>query len=397
MKSPKINFVLHGRKDRNGCQVLKIRFSYRYQTNYIHTSIRLHPSEWDAASQRIISPRGKTPAHSASVANLNAWIESQKSQFFQFVSAGFIHGDSSRLSFESFRKIFEPEKEYRFRDAAEALIQQDLDSKNIAKNTADTYRAALSRFFQVVGEDIYVSDITKDKIRLFISKLETAQNNNVANQYATFVKVVYRRVLKEYSLKFPDPFEGIKLRIVRLSNKKTLTIPEYQKLYAAMIDFGPEHVYYDILRRFLIMCRGGIRWIDTTRIQQKHFYPVSTRGYFMLQSQKTGGTYICPMTDRDMKYLVRWQPNGHLFGKTYFDKYSDRLKVVTKQIIGRPITSHYGRHFAGDFILNSEEMQGMDDVKSMLGISTARVAEIYAKRDLTSLLDKFWSAMSKLE
>lgn len=396
MKIPKINFCLHGRADKNGAQVLKIRYSFRYQTHYIHTSIRLKPADWDRVNQRVIVSKGRSLVHNTTASNLNAWLESQKTLFFKFLTDAITSSKNTHFDFDQFRSLFEPEPEYLFWETANNLLLQDEKAALISKSTATTYRAALKRFIALVGEDIHVADISADKITTFFNHLEKSGNNNLANQYTTFLRVIYRRVLKEYSLTYPDPFAGLSLEIVRISTKKTLSISEYQSIYATFLKAANNSLEKIILRRFLIMCRG-MRWSDTIRLNTQHFNPVGEKGYFTLKSQKTKGTYICPLTARDVIHLLIWQENGLLFPPMSRTVYREHLKRISKKIIGRPLTTHYGRHFAGDFIVNSEGMEGISDVKKVLGISSDQVAEIYAKRELTTLLDKFFAAMEKIE
>ena len=66
--------------------------------------------------------------------------------------------------------------------------------------------------------------------------------------------------------------------------------------------------------------------------------------------------------------------------------YNKTLKEIAVKIIGREITSHYGRHYAGDLAINSGF--DIDDVKAILGISKEGTARIYAQRQNTKILTK---------
>jgi len=344
----------------------------------------------------VVVSKGRSLIQNTTSTTLNAWLESQKSLFFKFIADAVTSSSNTQFDFDHFKSLFEPEPEYLLWNVANAVLQKDYKSGAISKSTQTTYKSALKRFIGLFGEDIYVADISTDKITAFFNHLEKSGNNNLANQYTTFLKVVYKRILKEYSLSYPDPFSDFKVQIVRISDKKTLSVPEYQALYSAFLASAPRSQEYEVLRRFLVMCRG-IRWVDTQKLHKQHFNQVGEQGYLTLKSQKTQGIYICPMTKRDVEHLIVWQENDMLFPKFSQNHYLARLKEIAQKIIGRPLTTHYGRHFAGDFIINSEDMDGVSDVKKILGISTDRVAEIYAQRELTTLLDKFFTAMEKIE
>ncbi|MBL7797186.1 MAG: hypothetical protein JNJ90_11885, partial [Saprospiraceae bacterium] len=69
---------------------------------------------------------------------------------------------------------------------------------------------------------------------------------------------------------------------------------------------------------------------------------------------------------------------------------------ISRELIGREITTHFGRHFTGDLILNSGVMDA-EDVKKILGVTSDRIAEVYAQRDIKALLKKFYTAVEGLE
>lgn len=94
--------------------------------------------------------------------------------------------------------------------------------------------------------------------------------------------------------------------------------------------------------------------------------------------------------------LLQWQADGFLFEKSSYVAYVKRLKKLSLELIGREITTHFGRHFTGDFILNSTGM-GLDDVKAIIGVKSDRIAEIYAQKDIKEVLKKFYAAVANLE
>ena len=177
-------------------------------------------------------------------------------------------------------------------------------------------------------------------------------------------------------------------------------LEEYTKLRNALAQYAPDSREHETLRRFLIMCRG-LRFSDTQRIKKETHYFEFQEGdtwfrYFATNAQKTGSKEIVPISSSDAILLLHWRPDGYLFPKLDYMKYSYWLRKISLEIIGREITTHYGRHFTGDFILNSGEM-GLEDVKKILGVKSDRIAEIYAQKDIKEVLKKFYAAVANLE
>ena len=83
---------------------------------------------------------------------------------------------------------------------------------------------------------------------------------------------------------------------------------------------------------------------------------------------------------------MQFGDDSKLFRQMKISDYNFHLKRISKEIIGREITSHYGRHFAGDQAINSGF--DIDDVKAILGISNENTARIYAQRQNTTILTK---------
>ncbi|MBK8968392.1 MAG: hypothetical protein IPM36_17350 [Lewinellaceae bacterium] len=224
----------------------------------------------------------------------------------------------------------------------------------------------------------------------------------MANQYIRYLKIVYGRVLKYFNLKdVRQAFEGVDIKVVKISDKKSLSREEYLTFRNALAKAKPGSKEYETLRRFMIMCRG-LRYSDTQRIQKsEHYFEMDGDGdtryrYLVTAAQKTGSTEIVPLPENDAELLLHWDADGYLFPKMNYQTYSHRLRKISLQLIGREITSHYGRHFTGDFILNSGEM-GLEDVKKILGVKSDRIAEIYAQKDVKEVLRKFYRAVEGLE
>jgi len=157
-----------------------------------------------------------------------------------------------------------------------------------------------------------------------------------------------------------------------------------------------------ILRRFLLMCRG-LRHSDTIELSQQHYFQITdpktkkVYHYLAKPAQKSNKIGIVPLLRTDVEYLLEWQPNGRLFADQDYGSFYKKFKQISLDLIGREITSHYGRHFAGNFIVNADEMEGLQDVQKILGVSSDRIAEVYAQRDILKVLQKFEAAVANIK
>ena len=144
----------------------------------------------------------------------------------------------------------------------------------------------------------------------------------------------------------------------------------------------------DILRRFLILCKG-LRYSDTLHLKKSDLQEFKQGEdvlyYFNRRAQKSGIAGIIHFFGEEIE-LLQFDDDGRLFAQMTTADYNFHLKRLSGKIIGRAITSHYGRHFAGDQAINSGF--DIDDVKAILGISNENTARIYAQRQNTTILTK---------
>ncbi len=397
MRQPSIAIVQRGRADRFGMQKLYLRYAWNYHTNYIALPWKLLPKDWDARAQ-IVKPRATLGGESAVVVNTDLRNKLNKASLIaNELIAGNIPPsfDIFRQKFEGNRKQFAP-----FAATAEDILKKERDAREVTPSTFKAYRAALRKFVEKVG-DLPVQQLTRDKILQFKTKMVAAGKENMAAQYLRNLKVVYNKVLKFHRLKdLHNPFEDLDMKVERVSDKKKLTVPEYLAIRNALTTFPEGSTEHETIRRFLIMCRG-LRYSDTEQINRQAHYFETTEGdttyrYLLKSAQKTGTEEIVPISETDARVLLKWRPDGSLFKKTGYHLYVKRLKRLSLQLIGREITTHYGRHFTGDLILNSGLMDA-EDVKKILGVTSGRIAEVYAQRDIKALLRRFYAAVEGLE
>jgi integrase len=397
MRQPSITIVQRGRADRFGMQKLYLRYSWNYHTNYIALPWKVLPKDWDGRAQSV-KPKAILGGEGAVVVNTDLRNKLNKA----FLIATELTAANIAPSFEVFRQKFDGNRKQfsSFAATAEEILKKELAAREVTPSTFKAYRAAIRKFVDKVG-DLSVQQITRDKVLQFKSKMVAIGKENMSAQYLRNFKVVYNKVLKFHRLKdLHSPFEDLEFKVERISNKKKLTVEEYTILRKALPTFPEGSDGHETIRRFLIMCRG-LRYSDTEQINRHaHFFEMqdgeTTYRYLLKSAQKTGTQEIVPISETDAQVLLKWREDGSLFKKITYPAYVKKLKRISRELIGREITTHFGRHFTGDLILNSGVMDA-EDVKKILGVTSDRIAEVYAQRDIKALLKKFYTAVEGLE
>ena len=388
---------MRGYQDRFGFQKLFLRYAWCYQTNYLVLSWKILPKDWDPANQSV-KPRATLGGETAMVVNNHLRMTLTKAYS---IVADMIARDIPP-TFDVFSQKMRADKKVvsLFGETALQILKEERAANEISHKTYITYKSAINKFQGVMGT-LRLQDISREKVLEFKRKMVATGKENLANQYVRYLKIIYSRILKHFELDDQrKPFDRVEIRVVKISNKKSLTLEEYTAFRNALAQADPGSQKHETLRRFLIMCRG-LRFSDTQRIKKDtHYFEFQEDGawyrYLATNAQKTGSKEIVPISSSDAILLLHWQPDGYLFPTVNYMTYSAWLRKVSLDIIGREITTHYGRHFTGDFILNNGDM-GIEDVKKILGVKSDRIAEIYAQKDIKEVLKKFYKAVEHLE
>jgi integrase len=397
MRPPVISIVLRGYQDRFGFQKLFLRYAWRYQTNYLVLPWKVLPKDWDPAGQSV-KPRATLGGETAMVVNNH--LRTTLTKAYSIV-ADMIARDIPP-AFDLFSQKMRADKKVvsLFGETALQILKEEHAANEISPKTYITYKSAVNKFQGVMGP-LRLQDISREKVLEFKRKMVATGKENLANQYVRYLKIIYGRVLKHFELDDQrKPFDRVEIKVVKISEKKSLTLEEYAAFRNALAHADVGSQTHETLRRFLIMCRG-LRFSDTQRIKKDtHYFEFQEDDtwyrYFATNAQKTGSKEIVPISNTDATMLLHWRQDGYLFPQVKYMTYSKWLRKVSLDLIGREITTHYGRHFTGDFILNNGDM-GIEDVKKILGVKSDRIAEIYAQKDIKEVLKKFYAAVEGLE
>lgn len=274
-------------------------------------------------------------------------------------------------------------------EVSASVLDFEVKTQMISESTKDAYMAAV-RSLNKFRPDITVGEIDRKVLLEYKIHLIETSGDNLASQYLRNVKMVFS-VLRKNQKWENDPFANVKItKPERMGDKKSMTEAEYRTIYDRYKSLPIGERESEALRRFLVMCRG-FRFSDTSLIQKKHYIEFQRDGKVFRaiskKAQKNKVAGLAPMSEEDAQWLLRWTPDGRLFENVSYNTYRNALADATQKAIGRKLTTHYGRHFAGDHALNHWGLS-LDEVKTVLGLSSQNMAEVYAQYDKILVLEK---------
>jgi integrase len=378
---PKISIILKGKPDRNNKKLLYMRYAIGGKTSWLSLKVSVDESSWDS-KKRMVKGR------STDAPNINQYINSIKFEADQICFEWASKNRGKLLSFEMFKGFFLKENSVKSASpgiSAMLNVLQDMYSEQ--EISTSSYRAYVITVNSFIKANLVqtISEITISIVSAYRKHISSKNNPNLAAQYVRNLRVVFRHTIRRLGIQATDPFTE-KVTITRLSSKKNLTFVEYKMIvtHFQKIDGFDK----DILRRFLVLCKG-LRYSDTVHLKkpdlQEFRQGEDVLYYFNRPAQKTGIAGIIHFYNEEND-LLQFGDDSKLFRQMKISDYNFHLKRISKEIIGREITSHYGRHFAGDQAINSGF--DIDDVKAILGISNENTARIYAQRQNTTILTK---------
>jgi hypothetical protein len=378
---PKISIVLKGRADRNNKKLLYLRYAIGGKTSWLSLKVSVAEANWDSKKRTV---KGR----SIDASNINQYINSVKFESEQICFEWAAKNRGKFLSFEMFRSIFSKEESVKSDlpgiSSMIKVLEDMYGEKEISRASYRAYTVAVNSFLKANLAQT-IPEITVAVVSAYRKMIVQKNNANVAAQYVRNLRVAFRHTIRRLGLQLTDPFTE-RVTVTRLSGKKNLTLAEYTKIVTHFQKING--LDKDILRRFLILCKG-LRYSDTLHLKKSDLQEFKQGEdvlyYFNRRAQKSGIAGIIHFFGEEIE-LLQFDDDGRLFAQMTTADYNFHLKRLSSKIIGREITSHYGRHFAGDQAINSDF--DIDDVKAILGISNEDTARIYAQRQNITILTK---------
>lgn len=214
-----------------------------------------------------------------------------------------------------------------------------------------------------------------DKYFTYLCSEKTCTNNGASKQIQRVKKVLNYAVRYGYLSSNPAASFGLKLDPV---NKVALTISEVNLIESLALNSQRLEEVRDV---FLFQCYTGLAYSDLKSLNRED---IVDDGYeevwIKMNRQKTKNSFSVPLMPIPLLIYKKYKDRGSdtLLPVLSNQKMNDALKII-QGIAGlaKTLTTHLGRHSFAMITLNNDVP--IDTVSKMMGHSTIRTTQIYAK------------------
>ncbi len=282
------------------------------------------------------------------------------------------------------------------------LIAKEVE-EGCASSTIKAYRYDLQKFIELVGDLQINSPLLRQKIRLFLKKLNELDytKKGIGRKIASLRSFFKFLTLNDFMEK--DPMSTIKTPKIKLEESlpKFLRITDMEVIFNKLKDrqlFNSQKSdrYYLIIR-LLYSTMARVSELCNIRIRDIDF----ERGYIQLRG-KGNKERIVPVDPKTLdifkehlKNRISYDSEEYLLVNTRNQKLSPRVVQTDIKTIkekcgfadSKIITPHIFRHTGATHLRRS----GMDisELQDILGHSSPNTTRIYAKNDITKLKESY--------
>ncbi len=282
------------------------------------------------------------------------------------------------------------------------LIAKEVE-EGCASSTIKAYRYDLQKFIELVGDLQINSPLLRQKIRLFLKKLNELNytKKGVGRKIASLRSYFKFLTLNEFMEK--DPMSTIKTPKIKLEESlpKFLRISDMEVIFNKLKDRqlfnSRKSERYYLIIRLLYSTMARVSELCNIRIRDIDF----ERGYIRLRG-KGNKERIVPVDQRTLeifeehlKNRIRYDSEEFLLVNTRNQQLSPRVIQTDIKTIkekcgfadSKIITPHVFRHTGATHLRRS----GMDisELQDILGHSSPNTTRIYAKNDITKLKESY--------
>jgi len=292
---------------------------------------------------------------------------------------------------------------YKISDFIEDFLIAKEVEEGCASSTIKAYRYDLQKLIELVGDLQINSPLLRQKIRLFLKKLNELNytKKGIGRKIASLRSYFKFLTLNEFMEK--DPMSTIKTPKIKLEESlpKFLRISDMQVIFNKLKDRGlfnsrKSERYYLIIR-LLYSTMARVSELCNIRIRDIDF----ERGYIRLRG-KGNKERIVPVDQKTLdifkehlKNRISYDSEDYLLVNTRDQKLSPRVVQTDIKTIkekcgfteSKIITPHVFRHTGATHLRRS----GMDisELQDILGHSSPNTTRIYAKNDITKLKESY--------
>lgn len=266
----------------------------------------------------------------------------------------------------------------------------------------DTSLKYLKEFMsiQLNREDIPLKEINEDFIRnyeLYVKTEKGCANNSAIKHLKIFKKIIRIALLNDWLQK--DPFVSVKFRQDEV-HTEFLTMFELETLINKEISTKRLSQIRDV---FVFCSFTGLAFVDVKNLREEHIIRSNGDEMWIRKSrEKTNNMCNIPLLNIPKMLLEKYkddkecQSKGQLLPVPTNQKYNAYLKEVADLCgINKRLTSHCSRHTFATSVTLANKVT-MENVAKMLGHSSTRMTQHYAKVLDQSIMEDMMNVDSKM-
>ena len=292
---------------------------------------------------------------------------------------------------------------YKISDFIEDFLIAKEVEEGCASSTIKAYRYDLQKFIELIGDQQINSPLLRQKIRLFLKKLNELNytKKGIGRKIASLRSYFKFLELNEFLSK--NPMRTIKTPKIRLEESlpKFLRISDMEEIFNKLKDRrlfnSRKSERYYLIVRLLYSTMARVSELCNIKISDIDF----ERGYIRLRG-KGNKERIVPVDQRTLeifnehlKNRISFDSEEYLLVNTRNQKLNPRVVQTDVKTIkekcgfsgSKIITPHIFRHTGATHLRRS----GMDisELQDILGHSSPNTTRIYAKNDITKLKESY--------
>lgn len=253
---------------------------------------------------------------------------------------------------------------------------------------------------QLDREDIPLKEINEDFIRnyeLYVKTEKGCANNSAIKHLKIFKKIIRIALLNDWLQK--DPFVSVKFRQDEV-HTEFLTMFELETLINKEISTKRLSQIRDV---FVFCSFTGLAFVDVKNLREEHIIRSNGDEMWIRKSrEKTNNMCNIPLLNIPKMLLEKYkddkecQSKGQLLPVPTNQKYNAYLKEVADLCgINKRLTSHCSRHTFATSVTLANKVT-MENVAKMLGHSSTRMTQHYAKVLDQSIMEDMMNVDSKM-
>ena len=260
--------------------------------------------------------------------------------------------------------------------------------KNLTAKTYRKYEIARDKFYEIVKPSEPVAAITNASIMDYLASMNETLDYVTSNGYCQRVKTIVQFGIDNNKIKI-NPFCNIHLRKGE-KNVQFLTEEEIASIRDRDFHNASLNRVRDL---FVFQCSSGLSYCDMFKLQPSDIQVTKDGQYFIHdQRNKTGVFYTSVILPDGVDILKKYNFQLPLITNHKVNVYLKTIRDICG--IEKPIFSHVARHSYATRLL--QKGVRLEVVAKLLGHSTTRITQHYAKLLQGTILEEVKEALEKV-